>query len=307
MDTGSSAGSGASVGPAGPSGPAGLQVIVVDNNPEGPDGPVPGIVAAQPIPGAIGGTARYVHEPAAGVAAVRNAALREALPDGYLVFIDDDCLPLKGWLAEMLACAARTRATAVVGLAKAVLGEEAEAWVHASGHFTAVHHEVDQVLEGGGSTANLLLDLHQLRIAGIRFDLAYGTTGGEDSRLLRDVRLAGGRVVACPTAVTTEPVPQDRATREWVLARTQRNAETWSRVRVDLRPGEGVRVPLLNRACLVGRGAFLTARGRVTLAVAAARKDAGARARAERAIASGRGVVLGALGYNREEYARPAG
>ena len=280
-------------------------LVVVDNSPEA--GARAAVEALADGGSAGGGVAvRYVHEPRPGLAAVRNAAIEHATPDGYLAFVDDDARPAPDWLGELVACADRTAAAAVAGQIRYRLPEGTEAWVARSGHFDVVVTSTGEDLAAGATTGNLLLDLRQLRIAGLRFDEGYGLTGGEDTRLMRDLRLAGGRVVGCAQAVVEEDVPVDRATRAWVLARAERNAESWARVRVDVRPGEPARVPAARRPAYAARGLVLAARSAVRAGLAAARRDEAALSRAQKGIAAGRGVLRGALGINRAEYGRPA-
>lgn len=274
-------------------------IVVVDNSPEA--GARAAVEAAGP---AAGITVRYVHEPRPGLAAVRNAAIAHATPDGYLAMVDDDAEPAPDWLEHLVACADRTAAAAVAGQIRYRLPAGTSAWVARSGHFDTVVQSTDQELAAGATTGNLLLDLRQLRIAGLRFDEAYGLTGGEDSRLMRDLRLAGGKVVGCAAAVVEEDVPADRATREWVLSRAERNAESWARVRVDVRPGESARVPAARRPAYALRGALRTGRAMAGAGLARVRRDEDALAQAQKEIAVGRGIVRGALGVAREEYAR---
>ena len=203
-----------------------------------------------------------------------------------------------------MGCAERTAATAVAGQVRYRLPEDTDPWVRASGHFDTALLVTGEDISSGASTANLLLDLRQLRIAGLRFDDDYSFTGGEDSRLMRDIRLAGGSVVGCAAAVVDESVPADRARREWVLARAERNAETWARVRVDVRLGEPARVPAARRPAFALRGVLHTGRAAARAAVAALRHEEAALARAQTELAGGRGIVRGALGITREEYAR---
>ena len=279
-----------------------VAVVVVDNSPEGSARAVVEAVSAGPD----GHLVRYVHEPHPGLAAVRNAIVDAALPDGLLAGIDDDEVPTPTWLANLVAAAERTGATAVAGTVEFLLDDDAEEWVVRSGHFDAPRREPGQEL-GGAGTGNLLLDLYQLRIAGVRFDTSYTATGGEDTRLVRDILLAGGRVIAAPEARVTEAVPLDRGgTRAWVLQRAERFGESWARVRADVRPGEGARVPWLRRPRLVARGLGRGAKGALRLARAQVRGDDVASARAEYELAGARGLLRGAVGIHREEYRRPS-
>src|SRR5689334_17775365 len=65
-----------------------VEIIVVDNSPER---------SAEPIVEALGEAVRYVPEARGGVARARNAGV--AASNGrYVIFVDDDQLPVPGWL-----------------------------------------------------------------------------------------------------------------------------------------------------------------------------------------------------------------
>ena len=86
-----------------------VEIVVVDNCPQGSAGETVSVVAngaAMPI--------RYVHETRAGVSHARNAGVRNARAP-LLVFLDDDEEALDGWLAGLLAAQARFGADMVFG------------------------------------------------------------------------------------------------------------------------------------------------------------------------------------------------
>lgn len=266
------------------------RVLVVDNDPAG---------SAREVVARHGVT--YVHEPAPGIAAARNAALRAAAGADALVFIDDDEVPTDGWLAALVGSWRSWGCAAVAGPARRTFDAPLSGWVRASAFFRRVSHPTGTVV-AGAATNNLLLDLHVLRAAGLAFDDRFGLTGGSDTLLTRTLTRDGHRIRWCDTAEVLDPVPADRATRGWVLRRAFRTGTTWSRVHVALcADGRAAR-----RRRTLGRRLELSARafgkvGRCAPAVLARRATAPAR---QVEIASAAGMLLGAWGYAFQEYRR---
>lgn len=86
-----------------------LELVIVDNDQRPSAEPVALRLAAEaPFP------VRYVHEPAAGVANARNAALGAAKGE-LIAFIDDDEEATPGWLAALIEIQARYDADVVFG------------------------------------------------------------------------------------------------------------------------------------------------------------------------------------------------
>ena len=267
-------------------------VIVIDNDPAGS--------AREIVLDARG--ARYVHEPAPGIAAARNRALDEAAPFDLLVFIDDDETPQPGWLRALVGAWRSWRCAAISGPVVSSFERAPDAWVRSTGVFDTKDRPNGAVLTGAASN-NLLLDLHQLRALDLRFDERFGLTGGEDTRLIHGLIKAGGTVRWCRDAVVTEFVPAERTTRSWVLRRRLRTSNSWSRVALDMAGSRRERAR--ERAELTARGVARTIRGGVGVAVAVVRRDVPLLARSTVEAVNGTGMVLGAWGHVREEYARP--
>ena len=77
-------------------GAAALEIVVVDNTPEGSARPIVERSAAQ---SAV--AIRYVHEPRPGIAHARNRGIAESQGE-FIAFIDDDELPARVWLEALL-------------------------------------------------------------------------------------------------------------------------------------------------------------------------------------------------------------
>lgn len=266
------------------------RVVVVDNDPAGG---ARHVVAAFP-------DVTYVHEPAPGLAHVRNRALDAAAGHDVAVLVDDDEVPGPGWLTTLLGRWLEWGCTAVAGPVRWDLDVDAP-WVRASGVLDRVRRPTGMWLRGA-ATSNLLLDVAATTALGLRFDERFGLSGGEDTMFTHLLVHRGGTIRWCDEAEVVEAVPAERATRRWVLRRTFRTGTTWSRVHVALAGSTGGRVA--TRLELTARGAYCVAAGSLALVAGTLRPDLRRRARGACDVASGAGVVAGVLGWTYREYAR---
>lgn len=273
-----------------------FRIVVVDNDPEG---------SARDAASALGDCRiRYVVEATPGISSARNRVLDEAEDADVLVFIDDDETPHEGWLAHLLTAHRDYRADAVSGPVHAVFDGPEDPWVAASGAY------VEPLREGTATgtvlcraaTNNLLLDLRAARRFSLRFDTRLGLTGGEDSLFTGQLTRAGGKIVWCAEAAVDDLVPADRNTRAFHLRR--RRAQSATTVMVDrmLEPNRGARLGASLRWVIVGSGQIVKGAGQAGWAVI--RQDLDARARGERRMVSGLGVLGGTLGVLSRPYSR---
>ena len=309
---------------AGPGGP--VEVLVIDNDPDGSAREAVATAAGGALgagsacdagagPGAAGGpgaadgpgaAVRYVVEPSPGVSAVRNRALDETAGRALLVFIDDDEEPEAGWLRRLLSTRRDTGAAAVAGLVVPDYEAEPGPWLRAGGFFdrqswpTGTRRPV-------AATNNLLLDLGAVRAAGLRFDEAFGATGGEDALFTRSLVAAGGEIVWCDEARVRDRVPAARLERAWVLRRRRSHAATAVRVELAL-AGPGAHPGIRARALAGGCVRVLAGLGRMALGGRGAVAGRGLvhRARGARLVARGSGMAAAAVGRGaHREYGRP--
>ena len=296
---------------AGPGGP--VEVLVIDNDPDGS--------AREAVATAAGGAlgAGSARDAGAGPgaadgpgaaggpgAAVRNRALDETAGRALLVFIDDDEEPEAGWLRLLLSTRRDTGAAAVAGLVVPDYEAEPGPWLRAGGFFdrqswpTGTRRPV-------AATNNLLLDLGAVRAAGLRFDEAFGATGGEDALFTRSLVAAGGVIVWCDEARVRDRVPAARLERAWVLRRRRSHAATAVRVELAL-AGSGAHPGIRARALAGGCARVLAGLGRMALGGLGAVAGRGLvhRARGARLVARGSGMAAAAVGRGvHREYGRP--
>lgn len=246
----------------------------------------------------------YFHEPVPGIAAGRNRALDEARDCDALVFIDDDELPTEGWLRSLMRLWQDTGADAVAGPVRRVFEGEVDPWVLATGVFDRRSRATGTEV-GGAATSNLLIDVAKLRDRRLRFDHRFGITGGSDTRITHDLVGQGGRILWCDEAEVLDPVPPARTTRRWVLLRTFRTGNVWSRVGIDLAAGGWGR--LRSRAGYLALGLRLVLHGAAQVMWGTIRRDEAERAKGTTRVMSGAGVGCGAVGYVYTEYRRGTG
>lgn len=273
-------------------------VTVVDNDPAaGARRLVTGFADASSSPVAV----RYEHEPVPGISAARNRALTASDGSDVLVFIDDDERPSERWLAHLLTTFDEYRPGAVVGPVVSTFDVEPSDWVTAGGFFTR------RRLTTGTSvvvaaTNNLLLDLAVVRRLGLRFDLAFGISGGDDTMFTRELVRAGGSIVWCAEAVVTDVVPETRITWRWVVLRALSSGNSWSLVAVALQSSAWRRT--VERGHLTAKAVVRAAGGIGQAGLGYAMGRRAWQARGVRTAARGLGMLLGAYGYAYQEYRR---
>lgn len=217
-----------------------VRIIVADNDLQPSARKLVGDIAAE-LPFEI----LYVHCPASNISLARNACIESSIGD-FLAFIDDDETASKNWLTELLKTAETTGADAVLGPVHAVCSGDVPRWM-SQGDF----HSTAPVWVKGeirtGYTCNVLLRRAAPSIAGRRFNLVLGRTGGEDTEYFTQMFDAGGSIAYAPRAVVHEVVPDTRARFSWLAKRRFRSGQTHGRLLCKKRSAAG-RFPQLGLA-----------------------------------------------------------
>ncbi|HJG50866.1 MAG TPA: glycosyltransferase [Brachybacterium faecium] len=269
-----------------------IDVLVIDNAPEG---------SARATVEAAPAGVRYVHETTPGISAARNRALDESRSADLLAFLDDDEIPLAGWLSSLVEVWRGHRSAAVAGRVISVFHEDTDPWIIASGTFRRPQRATGTSLRTAAA-GNLLLDIRQVQALGLRFEGSLGLSGGEDTLFTRQLVERGGTIVWCNESAAEDHVVPSRLTRDWAVQRAFSAGNGWANVNLLLAPSSTRRLAL--------RGQFLLGGG-ARIAVGLARHRYGRAsghlvhdARGTRTFHRGRGMLAGARGHLYQEYAR---
>ena len=204
-----------------------MRVIVADND-DTPSGreTVERAFAAHALDG------QYVHAPARNISIARNACLNAATAP-WVAFIDDDETARPDWLARMIARREATNAGVVFGRVEAVYSDAAPAWMPAAD----LHSMPPPIRNGeivGGYTCNVLM--RRADIGTLRFDPAFGKSGGEDTIFFAALQRQGIAMAYAADAVVDEPIPESRSSLNWLKTRAYRAGQTWGLL--ELRNGK---------------------------------------------------------------------
>ncbi|GEM_PF-445790 len=167
---------------------------------------------------------RYRHSPGENISVARNAAL-DAAEARWLAFIDDDERASPHWLAQLLEM--REGAHAIFGPCEAIYGETAPAWMKRA-DFHSNRIAAPALAIETGYTSNVLIDASFVRRHGLRFDVALGRSGGEDTMFFHALHKQGGILRYAPRATVYEDVASSRATAKWIARRRYRAGQTYA-------------------------------------------------------------------------------
>jgi len=192
-----------------------IEIVVVDDDPEwSAEAIVEAIAASAPHP------VYYVRLGAQNVAAARNACL-EAARGSWIAFIDDDEIAEPDWLSHLVAAQMAHGADVVKGFVRAVYPPGTPDWVKIADPYTRDYGPTGarpKML----ATGNVLFLREVVERHHMRFNTAFGRSGGEDTEFFRRLRATGLKIVASREAVVNEIVPESRITRAYLVSRHRR-------------------------------------------------------------------------------------
>jgi succinoglycan biosynthesis protein ExoM len=168
----------------------------------------------------------YLHAPARNISIARNACL-EAATAAFAAFVDDDEAARPDWLAQLIGRINETGAGAVFGRVAAVYAADAPAWA-VKGELHSTRAFLRNGVIEGGYTCNVLL--RRDAVGSLRFDPAFGRSGGEDTVFFGALGRAGVAMAYAPEAVVEEPVASARMRMAWLLSRAFRSGQSHSLV-----------------------------------------------------------------------------
>jgi len=174
----------------------------------------------------------YVQEPEAGITYARNRCVSEALARGadFVAFIDDDDLPNRNWLTNLLDRQAVTQVDLVFGTW--ILDVSMPRWARESGIFRSpVKFKDDNKparygLPHCASTCNVLAGREILQLVGQNgpiFSHAFRFSGGEDKDFFIRARRAGAKLASADGSVIQRNHESERYTLHGLFKRGFKN------------------------------------------------------------------------------------
>ena len=176
-----------------------------------------------------------------GIAQVRNVLVQRALsyPDArFVAMIDDDEWPAPGWLTQLMAVAAATKADVVEG---SILFEGPQDWAASFDGVSSIRRPTGPVamLEGAG---NILIARGCLdKLGAPWFDPAFALTGGEDRDFFERVKASGGRFAWADDGLAYTHVSERRQSLSWLFRRAYAIGNCEMHIFLKYRPGLAVR------------------------------------------------------------------
>lgn len=194
----------------------GFTLIIVDNTPHNTASQTIATLRSE-CPESI--TLITLHEPVAGVANARNAAM-SAVKGSLVAFLDDDQSAPADWLERLLAAHEATPAAVTFGPVRAILPDES---VPHAAYFRDFFARAPGLASGyirpSFGCGNALLDLAQIDKIHPWFDPGMNETGGEDDILFARIHQAGGRFAWAADAGVFEHPPRARVSLAYTLRR----------------------------------------------------------------------------------------
>ncbi|MEM7695201.1 MAG: glycosyltransferase family A protein [Pseudomonadota bacterium] len=211
-----------------------FEVIVVDNTAD-PDGN-PAVRALAARHGSPAGTVHYVHAPGPNLSIARNAGL-DAATGRNIAFVDDDLVLPPGWLATITAILGTSGADGVLGEVRAKL-LPGGALKNLQAHFDRTlpigeGAEVPRTRYGfldGLRTCNVIVRRAATFGETVRFDPAFGRSGGEDQDVFITFDTRPFSLIYSSAADAIEQIPADRQSVGYLTMRAFRNSQAFVRV-----------------------------------------------------------------------------
>lgn len=241
----------------------------------------------------------YFVETRPGVSPTRNALIEAVaqFSPWALVFIDDDETAKSDWLQALVDAADGYQADVVTGPVVYSLPITASAFARDSTFFDTLQRDDGIAVKNVATNNTLVLAAWFYAKPHLRFDDKYSLTGGGDVDFFLRLQAAGGTTAWAKYAIVHTEVTSARATRKWLIQRRVRDAQLGARLAISLK-GASRSFTFLRGVRQLVIGFY---RGRKDVHQIGSRSQ-----RSEFAIASGIGLMRGAIGVYYYEYGSPA-
>ncbi len=160
-----------------------------------------------------------IHEPQAGVANARNAAMRAVQTD-LVAFLDDDQSAPEEWLKQLIANHERYPAAVTFGpVATELPNKNVEHSAYFEHFFAREPGYESGYIEDSFGCGNALIDFSKLQGSAPWFDARMNESGGEDDLLFERVRVSGEKFAWAADAPVLEHPLEERVSFSYTLKR----------------------------------------------------------------------------------------
>ena len=266
---------------------ANLCLVVVDNDPDGSARD-----QVQATQDSLPWPVRYVVEPHPGIPIARNTAIREAADADFIAFIDDDEVPDRHWLVELVRVQRNTSADVVTGPVAPAFEEDPPAWIVQGQFFDRPRFVTGQRMDWA-TTSSVLIAGHLLGVEPFSTEMQF--TGGSDTEFFMRSIMKGAKIVWADEALVSETIPKTRTTVGWIVRREYRRGNTLSICLRSLQDSPWRRFRRTTHAVLrIAQGV-----GTIGLGIVTGRATV---VRGLQRMALGLGMITGLVGLRYEEY-----
>lgn len=267
-----------------------VTTIVIDNDAAGSARAVVQAAGLPPRAGCV-----YEIEPERNISRARNRAVAIALrlEADFVAFLDDDEVPERDWLQELLRAQRDFDADVAWGPAIPIYPANAPRWIIDGNFFDANPNAPRGTRFHYAYTSNALVSARTLQSVEGPFDPAFGLGGGGDTDFFLRAHKAGARIVWTPDARVRDVIHASRLNARWILQRAFRAGNAGAHMNAG-------------RARIAAVACAQLAAGTLLFVPSLVRGRAGA-VHALRRIAGGAGALAGLAGHRYIEYAETHG
>lgn len=172
----------------------------------------------------------YIVEERKGIVYARNRALLNAdsHDSDLMLFIDDDEIVDVNWLNAHLKHYEKSDTDVSTGPVYSIYPDNTPSWIRGGGFFDLPKDIEEGIILPNSATGNVLFNFKKLyHQYGLRFDEKLKSR--EDNDFFMRARMKGAIIQWTNTAIVYETVPLSKMTASWLLQRTYKTGEAYSK------------------------------------------------------------------------------
>lgn len=175
-------------------------------------------------------TSDYIVEDKKGIVYARNRALlgADSHDSDLMLFIDDDEIVDRDWLNAHLTYYDKYDVDVIQGPVYSIYPDNTPTWIKSGKFFDLQQNYQENSILATAATNNVLFDFKKLyHQYGLRFDEKLKSR--EDNDFFMRARMQGAIIQWTNTAIVHETVPLSKMTASWLLQRTYKTGEAYSK------------------------------------------------------------------------------